>query len=210
MAAAEAATPTNDASMTVVRNELILSAMATPPGPTVAKYERAEKAKVQSDGAKRTAGAKESDKRDPALDICATRVLTMSTQKEPPTREAATGPPTALPMRKMLTGSTSLPLFAFVVRMVASTSEREEERRKSHEATRPTTDGRKPAGAVARGNAKNPPPIVVPAMSRLDESTVPSPSSFSCFALRLVEITVLDRRTVPACELVLKAHALAR
>jgi hypothetical protein len=58
------------------------------------------------------------------------------------------------------------------VSMMESASMKADDKRYSQHSSSPRHEGGKPSGEVARGRAKNPPPIVVPAMSRAEDRTV--------------------------------------
>jgi len=62
-------------------------------------------------------------------------------------------------------------MLSFIKKM-AFANDKEHPSRYVHTATSPTADGNAPPGAVAAGRARNPPPIVVPAIRAACDATV--------------------------------------
>lgn len=74
----------------------------------------------------------------------------------------------------LIAGTDKFALLIFSissVSSVASTSVSAEDSKYSQDRNSPRHEGRKPSGLVARGSARNPPPMVVPAISRDDDRT---------------------------------------
>ena len=80
------------------------------------------------------------------------------------------------------TMESEAPMFFLLSMNIESTMENDVPRRKSQTPESPSTDGAAPSGAVADGRARNPPPIVVPAIRAAEDA---SSSSKSGIILRL-------------------------
>jgi hypothetical protein len=61
--------------------------------------------------------------------------------------------------------------------IVASAKDKADDKRNNQDTNNPNDEGSNPAGAVALGRARKPPPIVVPATNKDDPKTVPYFSS---------------------------------
>mmetsp|Transcript_68161 Transcript_68161/g.137114 ORF Transcript_68161/g.137114 Transcript_68161/m.137114 type:complete len:248 (-) Transcript_68161:267-1010(-) len=110
--------------------------------------------------------------KSPALESWAPNVHRHRTAKSKPAKRPKACPPadSATLSTEMFAEAGSFSLASRAI--VTSANVRPQPTRKNQQATRPIELGTKPAGAVAKGSAKNPPPMLVPAIIEIASITV--------------------------------------